>query len=131
MPEFPEIPPELRRAAAGGSAGGGGEADRSRLWNIAGMGGELTGAIVGMLLMGWLADHLMKTAPTLTIAGGLIGLVGGGYNFLRRAMALNREEVAKLRRAHPQGLAPLHDADAGDEADRDRGADQREPGRSP
>lgn len=79
------------------------EASRA-LWRMAGLGTELAGAIAGMALLGWLLDGWWGTAPRGVLVCLLIGIVGGGYNFIRRATALNRNAAAAYRgsrRAHP------------------------------
>ncbi len=87
-------------------------AETSRLWSIAGMGTELAGGIVGMLLLGYLLDWWLGAKPWFTITGAVMGIVGGGYNFIQRALAMNKAELARLRARHPQGLPPLdHEPD--------------------
>ncbi|MFG0274010.1 MAG: AtpZ/AtpI family protein [Phycisphaerales bacterium] len=75
------------------------EADmKRRMWRISGMGAELAGGIVGMGLIGWLLDRWWGTYPTATLVGAIVGILGGGLNFIRAAMALNREETRRSRR---------------------------------
>lgn len=86
-----------------------GSSESTRLWSIAGMGTELAGGIVGMLLLGFLLDWWLGSSPWLTIGGAVLGLVGGGYNFLRRALQASRDANLRFRASHPEGVAPLDD----------------------
>lgn len=61
-----------------------------RLWGIGGMGLELAGAIILLGLIGWAVDRKLGTAPWFALAGAVIGMVGGGYNFIRRARAMTK-----------------------------------------
>jgi F0F1-type ATP synthase assembly protein I len=65
----------------------GGEAKNgSPAWiKAAGMGSELAGSIVGGVLLGYWIDWKFGTKPTWILVGALIGIVGGFYNFIRRA----------------------------------------------
>lgn len=102
-------------------------AETSRLWSIAGMGTELAGGIVGMLLLGFLLDWWLGTKPWLTLTGAAMGIIGGGYNFIKRALAMNKAELARLQARHPQGLVPLEDQPdepTDDEDDQDEWSDR-------
>ncbi|MCK4872782.1 MAG: AtpZ/AtpI family protein [Phycisphaerales bacterium] len=89
MPLLPFIRRKKRREAEM-------EAGRN-LYRISGMGMELTGAIVGMTLLGLLADHWLDTSPWLLITGAAVGLVGGFYNFLKQALRENRRALRDVR----------------------------------
>lgn len=80
---------------------GGGD-DQSGLWKASGMGMELTGAILGGALVGWLIDKWLGSAPTGVIIGLVIGMVGGGLNFVRAAMRMNRRAAEDYRRRKAQ-----------------------------
>lgn len=71
---------------------------KQRLWRISGMGAELAGGIIGMGLIGWLLDQWWGTYPKATLVGAIVGILGGGLNFIRAALALNREETARRER---------------------------------
>lgn len=77
---------------------GGSEEDRSYLWNISGMGFELAGSVIGMLLLGLGIDYLLGSQYKATIICMVLGLVGGAYNFIRRARQLARRAEAEYRR---------------------------------
>lgn len=79
------------------------------------MGTELVGGIVGMLLVGFLLDLWLGTKPWLAISGALLGLLAGGYNFIRRALKENRDSIARFKAEHPEGLAPLPEEDEDEE----------------
>jgi len=87
--------------------------DSSALWRISGMGGELAGSIVGMLFLGWLIDKWANTSPRWTIILSVLGLVGGGYNFARQAVRLQRrtarEAATKARVRRERGETPAPD----------------------
>lgn len=68
-----------------------------RLWGIGGMGLELAGAIVLLGLVGWWIDGKYNTGPWFALTGALIGIVGGGYNFIRRAKSMSRASPAARR----------------------------------
>ncbi len=75
---------------------------------------ELAGSILGMGLIGWLIDRWQGTSPTWTLVLTGLGTVGGFYNFLKRAMALNREEAAAYKAAHPHGTRSTQTGDKPD-----------------
>lgn len=75
-----------------------------RLWGIGGMGLELAGAIVLLGLIGWAVDRYFGTSPAWTIVGAAIGLIGGGYNFIRRARAMTR--ASQSQRTRPNSAPP-------------------------
>lgn len=79
---------------------------RSRAYAIA---MELAFSIIGMTLLGWLIDRWAATTPLWTLVGAAIGAFGGFYNFLKKALALNRQEAAAYNRAHPKGVGPKPD----------------------
>lgn len=72
-----------------------------RLWGIGGMGLELAGSIVVLGFIGWAVDRWAGTSPVWTLVGAGIGLIGGGYNFLRRARAMSRA-AAQPRQDRPR-----------------------------
>ncbi|MDX2116165.1 MAG: AtpZ/AtpI family protein [Planctomycetota bacterium] len=87
--------------------------DSSALWKVSGLGMELAGSILGMALVGWLIDQWIGTQPKGTIICLSIGILGGGYNFVRSAQRLNRQTAADYRRqrhetrqADPDAAAP-------------------------
>ncbi len=80
--------------------------ESSAVWRASGMGVEFASAIVGMALLGWLIDNWQGTEPWGVLSGLVLGIVGGGYNFLKQAMRMNRDAVARFRTRHPDGFTP-------------------------
>lgn len=73
------------------------EAESRSLWAASGLGLELVGAVAGMSLVGWLIDRWQGTSPMWVLILMGVGIVGGSYNFVRQAMALNRKASAAYR----------------------------------
>ena len=66
----------------------------------AGMGTELAGAVCGLTLAGYWFDRHFQTGNKGVVTGAIIGIVGGGYNFIREAMALSKETVTDIHDGH-------------------------------
>lgn len=81
--------------------------DSSALWKISGLGVELAGSIIGMVLLGWGLDHWLGTSPRWTLIGAGVGVLGGGYNFIRAALRMNKEATSAYKREHPHGPKPV------------------------
>ncbi len=62
----------------------------SSMWGLAGMGLDLSAAVAGFTLLGWWADSHWQTSPRYTLVGVILGLIGGMYNLIRRALAATR-----------------------------------------
>lgn len=77
--------------------------DTSALWRVSGLGVELVGAILGMGLIGWGIDRWLGTQPKAVLAGLLVGVIGGGYSFVRQAQAMNRAAARSYRSEHHSG----------------------------
>jgi len=90
--------------------------DLERLWKLSGMGVELAAAIAGMGFLGWLLDRWLGSNPWLLIVGLVLGLIGGGYNFIRQSLAASRAANAEYRRSHPFGSPPPLPDDDEDQA---------------
>jgi hypothetical protein len=78
--------------------------DANKLWRTSTLGVELAAAIIGMTLGGYLIDAWLKTSPIGLFVGLALGFVGGGTNFIRRALAASRSESKAFSDAHPHGL---------------------------
>lgn len=52
---------------------------------LAGIGLELTAAVIGGLLLGLWIDRHYDTSPWAAVIGGTVGIVGGLVNFVRQA----------------------------------------------
>ncbi len=65
--------------------------DRVRWIRWSGMGVEFGAAVIGFTLVGyWVGRHYGNDRLGLLIGAGL-GIVGGGYNLIREALAATRE----------------------------------------
>lgn len=78
--------------------------DRRRQLQGYSLGTEFAFSIIGAAAFGALLDWWLKSSPVVLLIMLGAGFIGGGYNFLRRAVALNREGVAAFRAAHPHGV---------------------------
>jgi F0F1-type ATP synthase assembly protein I len=69
----------------------GGDKDRPKWLRFSSMGFEFAAALTGFTLVGyWIGYHCgHKTGGVLI--GALLGIIGGGYNFIRSALQLSRE----------------------------------------
>jgi F0F1-type ATP synthase assembly protein I len=57
------------------------------------MGTEFAGAIIGLTLLGLWVDWHWQTSPAGVLIGASLGIVGGGYNFIKQALRLMRTQV--------------------------------------
>lgn len=61
--------------------------DNNGRWQqLASMGMEFAAAVVGLTLFGWWLDRSLGTSPRWTIICAVVGVVGGFYNLIRRAL---------------------------------------------
>lgn len=89
------------------ASAGGKDGSANPMWKLSGLGMEFAAGIIGMAGLGWAIDRWMLKSgghTALLICAG-IGIVGGGYNFIRRALALNKEAARAYKAAHPSGPA--------------------------
>ena len=54
--------------------------------HLSGLGVELAGAVIGGSLLGYWIDHRFDTSPVWLLIGSGIGIVGGLYNLIRKAL---------------------------------------------
>lgn len=54
------------------------------------IGTEFALGVLACTLMGWLVDRGLGSGRTATLIGALLGLIGGFYNFVKQAMALQK-----------------------------------------
>lgn len=78
--------------------------DRRRQLQGYSLGTEFAFSIIGGAAFGALLDWWLNSSPVALLIMLGAGFVGGGYNFLRRAVALNREGAAAFKAAHPRGV---------------------------
>ena len=69
---------------------------------LSGLGVELVGAVGGFTLMGWLWDRYHETSPWGLVIGAVLGLVGGMYNLIRRALIASKEAGIKDKNGESQ-----------------------------
>ena len=50
---------------------------------------SLFAAVVGGLIVGWLLDRWLGTSPWLLVAGFILGVAAGFYEFIRTTSRLN------------------------------------------
>lgn len=80
----------------------------SQLWRLSGMGSELVITILALALVGHLIDRWLGSRPWGLVIGLTVGLLLGGYNFLKQATSVSRKAAADFRAEHPHGLARPH-----------------------
>ena len=74
-------------------------------WQYAGLGTELVAGVAGFVLLGYWIDWKYGTRPVALIVGSFLGVVGGLYHFIRKAVELQRKTEKAARKQHQ------HDAD--------------------
>ncbi|HON67493.1 MAG TPA: AtpZ/AtpI family protein [Phycisphaerae bacterium] len=73
-------------------------------WRLATQGMELAGAVAGGCLLGYWIDRHFGTAPWALVIGASVGIIGGLYNLIRKAVHESlRMASRKDRRARPPG----------------------------
>ena len=75
---------------------------------LAGVGVELGATVVGACLLGYWIDGRLNTAPWALLICGILGVVGGLYNVIRRAvreLAKAAEHNDKQRKTRSGGKA--------------------------
>ncbi len=88
--------------------------DEINPWSVSGLGMELVGAVVGMGLLGWFVDYSANTEPWGVTIGAVLGLIGGGYNFGKKAMALQKRSIASMDASRFRTVIDEDEADAGE-----------------
>lgn len=73
--------------------------ERRRMYRMSGMGLEFAAGMIGMTALGVALHKLAGMPQWVVIACAVVGILGGGYNFLRQATRLNREETERYRRS--------------------------------
>jgi F0F1-type ATP synthase assembly protein I len=73
-----------------GREGGGGPGQPRAAWAYAGLGFEIVVPIVLGALLGWWLDGRWGTAPWLLLAGLLLGIGAGFYNFFRAVLGMTK-----------------------------------------
>lgn len=83
---------------------GGKEESANPMWKLSGLGMEFAAGIIGMAGLGWAIDRwaIKSGGNTALLVCAGIGIIGGGYNFIRRALILNKEAARAYKAAHPR-----------------------------
>lgn len=78
-----------------------GRRTRSSSMRLSGLGVELAATVAGFVLLGLWIDWHYKTRPWGVLICVGLGLVGGMYNFIRRALRISKEieEAERAERA--------------------------------
>ncbi|TVQ31023.1 MAG: AtpZ/AtpI family protein [Phycisphaeraceae bacterium] len=85
------------------------EAYRRQLWRLSGIGLELVGSVGVMMLLGWLVDRWLGTAPWLLVSGAVVGVLLGLYNVIREVQKIAHTETEGRRREQPGGRGTRQD----------------------
>lgn len=67
-----------------------------------GMGAEFGLGIVGLVLIGVWIDHYRGGGQWATIICAVLGIVGGGYNFIRKAISLSQRVEREQHDREPE-----------------------------
>lgn len=81
----------------------GGSRQQYNAWNV---GLDFGYSVVGMVLLGLAIDYFAKTSPRALIICAVLGLIGGGYRFIREALAMNRSNNRVGRGGRDGGNGP-------------------------
>ncbi len=71
--------------------------------NLAGIGFEFVGAVVGLTLAGYFWDQHFHTGPWALLIGAVLGFVGGTYNLIRQSLLANRSSGRGSRKTDGDG----------------------------
>ncbi len=110
----PPIPPELRegaplpepttvwtpraeRAKAAGM-GGGGSGSLDGAMKMGAVSLNFVYSAVGLGALGWLVDYFAKSFPIGLLCGAGLGVLVGGYRFVREATAMNKRQAKGMER---------------------------------
>lgn len=77
------------------------------VWRLASMGVELAAAVGGGAALGYVIDRHMGTGHWALVIGALVGIVGGLYNMIRKAvlesLQMSRKTSPPKRRVTDRG----------------------------
>jgi len=65
--------------------------DPSGPWRFAGIGVEFAASVGGLVLIGYWIDRHFQSSPKGVLIGAILGIVGGGYNLIRQALAAAKQ----------------------------------------
>jgi F0F1-type ATP synthase assembly protein I len=75
----------------------------SDLSKLSGIGFEFAAAVGGFTFAGYLWDRYFGTSPWGTLAGAILGLVGGMYNLIRQTMLATRGPASGIKKTNGDG----------------------------
>ncbi len=67
----------------------------SNLWMLSGLWMEMLASIIGLGLLGYGIDRWVGSFPWLTIIGTILGVIGGLYNAVKKAMGITNPTTKK------------------------------------
>lgn len=88
--EKPSPPKQVRRTQSSSAAS---------LWALSGLWMEMLASIIGLGLLGYGFDRWLGWFPVLTIIGTILGVIGGLYNAVKKAMGITNPPP---RKSHEQ-----------------------------
>ena len=69
----------------------GGKKDRRGWIRYSGIGLEFAAAVTGFTLIGYWIDKHYGTGPKGVLIGAGLGIIGGGYNFIRESLQATKQ----------------------------------------
>lgn len=70
---------------------------------LSGIGFEFAAAVGGFTFAGYLWDRYLGTGPWGTLAGAILGLIGGMYNLIRQTMRATRGSGGGIKKTNGDG----------------------------
>jgi len=75
-----------------------GQKDRPTWIRHSGMGMEFAAAVVGLTLIGYWIDRHYGCGPKGVLIGAVLGIIGGGYNFIRESLQAAKDAMKRQDR---------------------------------
>lgn len=89
------------------------------LTKVSTIGTNFAFSVVGMGVIGFGLDYFARSSPKWLIGCLTVGLIGGGYRFIRDALAANKQAAAQAARRKPVYNKVEADPEPAEEADSD------------
>jgi len=99
------------------------------LSKVSTIGTNFAFSVVGMGIIGFTMDYFIKSSPKWLIASLAFGLIGGGYRFIRDALAANKQAAAQAARRRPVYIKIEADPEPSEKPDDDPGPPHAPPGK--
>lgn len=64
-----------------------------------GIGLEFAAAVAVFILIGYWVDRNYGSSPKGVLIGAILGIIGGGYNFIRQSLMASRQAVKESTRS--------------------------------